>query len=108
MNREEGLSLTRAHAFFMIMGGFHYFHDPNKPTNDDTNPPSHRIKERGVITLLQQRQLVLPAEAEIEDRGKSDWMAKLLVLIQVSWFIIQCIARAEHLAITELEIVTLA
>jgi hypothetical protein len=109
MNREEGLSLTRAHAFFMIMGGFHYFHDPTKPMDYDRNPPSHRITERGVIVILQQSHLVLPIKAEIQDRGKSDWIAKLLVLIQVSWFIIQCISRAaEHLAITELEIVTLA
>ena len=48
-------------------------------------------------------------EAEIKDKGKSDWLAKSLVLLQTSWFVMQCIARAiEHLPVTHLEIVTLA
>ena len=48
-------------------------------------------------------------EAEIKDKGKSDWLAKSLVLLQTSWFVMQCIARAvKHLPITHLEIVTLA
>ena len=51
----------------------------------------------------------LPTETEIEDKGKSDWLAKSLVLFQTSWFVMQCIARAvEHLPITHFEIVTLA
>ena len=51
----------------------------------------------------------MPTEAEIKDKGKSDWLAKFLVLLQTSWFVLQCIARAiEHLPITHLEIVTLA
>ena len=52
---------------------------------------------------------MVPTEEEIKDRGKSDWLAKSLVLLQTSWFVIQCIARAiEHLPITHLEIMTLA
>ena len=48
-------------------------------------------------------------EEEIKNKGKSDWLAKSLVLLQTSWFVIQCIARAiEHLPVTHLEIVTLA
>ena len=51
----------------------------------------------------------VPTEEEIKDRGKGDWLAKSLVLLQTSWFVIQCIARAiKHLPITHLEIVTLA
>ena len=51
----------------------------------------------------------VPTEAEIKDKGKSDWLAKSLVLFQTSWFVMQCIARAiEHLPVTHLEIVTLA
>jgi len=48
-------------------------------------------------------------KAEIEDRGKANWFAKSLVLIQTGWFIVQCIARAsQHLPLAELEVVTLA
>ena len=51
----------------------------------------------------------MPTKAEIKDRGKSDWLAKSLVLLQTSWFVLQCIARGvEHLPVTHLEIVTLA
>ena len=51
----------------------------------------------------------MPTKAEIKDRGKSDWLAKSLVLLQTSWFMMQCIARAiEHVPVTHLEIVTLA
>jgi len=51
----------------------------------------------------------MPTEVEIKDEGKSDWLAKSLVLVQTSWFVMQCIARAvERLPVTHLEIVTLA
>ena len=41
--------------------------------------------------------------------GDSDWLAKLLSVIQTSWFVMQCIGwSVEHLPVTHLEIVTLA
>ena len=46
---------------------------------------------------------------QIKDKGKSDWLAKPLVLLQTSWFVMQCIARAiEHFPVTHLKIVTFA
>ena len=52
---------------------------------------------------------MVPTEEEINDKGKSDWLAKSLILLQMSWFVMQCIARAiEYLPVTHLEIVTLA
>ena len=51
----------------------------------------------------------MPTKEEIKDKGKSDWLAKSLVLLQTSWFVMQCIARAiEHIPVTHLEIITLA
>ena len=42
-------------------------------------------------------------------KGKSDWLAKSLVLLQTSWFIMQYISHAiDHLPVTHLEIVMLA
>lgn len=47
--------------------------------------------------------------AEIQDRAKGDFISKSIAILQTSWFIIQCIARGvQGLAITELELVTLA
>lgn len=52
---------------------------------------------------------ILIPENEIEDKAKGDVLTKLIAVIQVSWFVAQCIARfVKGLAVTELEIVTLA
>jgi len=46
---------------------------------------------------------------EIQDRSKADIFSKGIVLLQTTWFIVQCISRfATKLAVTELEVVTLA
>ncbi|KAJ7050301.1 hypothetical protein C8F01DRAFT_1264184 [Mycena amicta] len=47
--------------------------------------------------------------AQIMDRSKGDALSKGVALVQSSWFITQCIARAlNQLPLTELEVVTLA
>jgi len=46
---------------------------------------------------------------EIQDRSKGDGLSKIIAAFQTSWFVLQCIVRgAQGLAITELELVTLA
>jgi len=46
---------------------------------------------------------------EINDKSKGDYFSKGVVILQTCWFIAQCIARgAKRMALTELEIVTLA
>ena len=97
------------------MGGFHLFRrpagepgenvDPLIPDENDT--PLHPLS----IKLLRQGtfEFTMPTEKEIKDKGKSNWLAKALVLVQTTWFVAQCIARGiRHLPVTELEIVTLA
>src|SRR6266542_592981 len=45
----------------------------------------------------------------IQDRSKGDVLFKLIAILQTTWFIIQCVARGQQrLALTELELVTLA
>ena len=47
--------------------------------------------------------------AEILDKGRGDFLSKAIAILQTIWFIVQCIARgAEGLALTELELITLA
>lgn len=55
------------------------------------------------------QQIGLISLKDIEDKSKGDWISKFFVLIQTTWFIVQCLARwAIHLPVTELEVVTLA
>jgi len=47
--------------------------------------------------------------AEIHDKARGDFLSKAIVILQSLWFIVQCIARGKQgLALTELELVTLA
>ena len=120
---ERGWSKT--HGFFIIMGGFHLFeHHPIKASNKDKfklhgdDIPLRPLAPRdlygdhtyqSIEAYIDFTSFTVPTEEEIKDRGKSDWLAKSLVLLQTSWFVMQCIARAiERLPITHLEIVTLA
>jgi hypothetical protein len=143
----NGEGWTRAHGFWVIMGGFHAFQTgqnqdepPNPPgfwrngiqlmtrkvfgpqnsnqdTQDNGSPlsellsyrPCYPLRYSTVRDLHSHRLLPVPTEEDIQDHSKSDWLAKTIVLIQTSWFVIQCVARGfKHLAITKLEIVTLA
>jgi len=46
---------------------------------------------------------------EIKDRSKGDFLSKAIAIFHTTWFIVQCVARGvQGLAITELELVTLA
>ena len=118
----------RAHGFFLIMGGFHLFTLPDGAPSIPY-PPESSISVQFVLPLpgysredekaehplgfddLSPNTLAYfaPTEREIKDRGKADAIAKLLALLQTSWFVAQCIARrVNNLPLTELEVVTLA
>ena len=107
---------STTHGFFMIMGGFHLFERSLKETGKDNrnisqedDKPLHPLQASDLEDCDDYESFIMPTKAEIQDKGKSDWLAKSLVLLQTSWFITQCIARArEHLPVTHLEIVTLA
>ena len=100
----------------MIMGGFHLFErsleetgEDNRNISQEDDKPLHPLQADDLVDCGGYESFIMPTKAEIEDKGKSDWLAKSLVLLQTSWFIMQCIARArEHLPVTHLEIITLA
>ena len=84
------------------MGGFVLF---------DGEEPKGILSLEWLEELHAGDQIDFPkiSEAEIDDRSKGDPLGKGLVVLQTSWFIIQCIARAsQQLAVTEMELVTLA
>ena len=115
---------SKTHGFFIVMGRFYLFkRHPIKTSNDefklhDNDIPLCPLAARdlygddtyqSIRADIDFTSFTVPTEEEIKDKGKSDWLAKSLVLLQTSWFVMQCIARGiEHLPITHLEIVTLA
>jgi len=99
---QENTGWTRAHAFFLIMGGF-TLHKGGKPVRV--------LEARELEKLSAAGKIEWPTitEEEIADRSKGDYLSKTIVLFQTTWFIGQCIARGAYgLALTELEVVTLA
>jgi len=99
---QENTGWTRAHAFFLIMGGF-TLHEGGKPVRV--------LEARDLEELSEAGKIEWPTitEEEIVDRSKGDYLSKTIVPFQTTWFIGQCIARgAYRLAVTELEVVTLA
>ena len=98
------------------MGGFHLFERRSEETSNDDrsksredDKPLYPLQASDLRNCDGYESFIMPTKAEIEDKGKSDWLAKSLALLQTLWFVMQCIARAiEHLPVTHLEIVTLA
>jgi hypothetical protein len=91
-------------AFFTCMGGFKLKLDDE--ADSDLRTDSIVIPE---VMLFVARRGVLPPidESLCNARAKSDAIGKIFVVGQVSWFIMQCIARkAAGLPITLLEINT--
>ncbi|KAF4616982.1 hypothetical protein D9613_008297 [Agrocybe pediades] len=96
---------TRTHGFFLQMGGF--------MLREDGKKDSDRVL--GWKTLMEyynQGRLDLSdiTEDRINDHSKADGFAKGLALLQVFWFITQCVARFvdKSLILTELELATAA
>jgi len=85
------------------MGGF-TLHDADKSF-------LRVLDERTLEELDKAGEIEWPTitKKEIQDRSKADIFSKGIVLMQTTWFIVQCISRlATKLAVTELETVTLA
>ncbi|KZP15601.1 hypothetical protein FIBSPDRAFT_690551, partial [Athelia psychrophila] len=62
-----------------------------------------------ILALVKSLSLVPPTSDELRDRSKGGALSKTIALLQTLWFVAQCIARrVENLAITNLEIMTLA
>jgi hypothetical protein len=89
---------TQSHGYYAIMGGFMIFEGDK----------GHTVMPDELGELLKNGNIRITKE-EIRDKGRGDALSKGLILVQTTWFILQCIARrVEGLPITELELVTLA
>ncbi len=82
--------LKLVHGFFVSMGGFYYG------------------KEKRLVTLKDVPKLLESVAkvraVDIKDKSKGDALSKTIVLLQISWFVVQCCVRAARkLPITLLE-----
>ncbi|KIJ14010.1 hypothetical protein PAXINDRAFT_100365 [Paxillus involutus ATCC 200175] len=92
---------TRTHGFFALMGGFIIQDGAQQELFNTQYDLGH----------LRNWKFVNPkiTEEQIRDRSKSDALGNAILVVQLSWFILQVIARAvNHVAITLVEIDTLA
>ncbi|KAF8656117.1 hypothetical protein AX16_002755 [Volvariella volvacea WC 439] len=97
----------RPHGFFVQTGGLMY--DDGKcyqvVTTDKEGNAHLGANEKPTLDIV----LPIVTEEEIQDKSKANSLSKVIVVMQTSWFVFQCIARhAQGLVVTQLELVTLA
>ncbi|KIW91061.1 uncharacterized protein Z519_07955 [Cladophialophora bantiana CBS 173.52] len=93
---------TLRHAFYANMGGFRL---------RDSTGQVYIVTAKHINHLVRKRYIDLPriTPLEINDRSKSDSLAKFLAIMQVGWLAIQVVARTiQKLETTTLEITTLS
>uniref|UniRef100_A0A0W0FG53 Uncharacterized protein n=1 Tax=Moniliophthora roreri TaxID=221103 RepID=A0A0W0FG53_MONRR len=94
---------TITHSFFLVMGGFMLVDESGVLKGTLTHQWMEELKEKNLIAFPSI------AEKEIQDKSKGDALSKVILLLQISWFLLQVVARAiRNLPITELELVTVA
>ncbi|KIW18539.1 hypothetical protein PV08_02827 [Exophiala spinifera] len=101
--RQDDERWTLRHAFFANMGGFRL--------KEQGNPIPYLVNAKHINYLVRKGYIDLPtiSTLEINDRSKSDSLAKFLAIMQVGWLAIEVIARAiQKLETTVLEVTTLS
>ena len=92
---------TIHHGFYAMMGGFVLQPRDSKP---------FPVKSKQLHYLVTRGYTSFPAitEMEIRTKGKQDGFQKILTLLQLGWFVLQCLTRAiQHLPVTTLELATI-
>ncbi|PBK58898.1 hypothetical protein ARMSODRAFT_967346 [Armillaria solidipes] len=88
----------------------------NPPSMSDDTPCWETVEVPGTLVTLEDlesepnlvKNLAAVSPETIEDKSKGDALSKTVSTLQISWFIMQCIARAiQHLPITLLEMIAL-
>ncbi|KAF9542826.1 hypothetical protein CPC08DRAFT_801537 [Agrocybe pediades] len=94
---------TRTHGFFLQMGGF---------MSREEGKQDRVLRWEALREYYKEGRLDLSdiTEDRINDHSKADGFAKGLALLQMFWFITQCVARFfdKNLILTEIELVTAA
>lgn len=93
---------TMRHAFLADMGGF-LLQSPDFPV--------FPIDDQQLIYLVNRKYLPHPDidQETIRDKNKADRFARIITLIQIAWFTVQCLARLiQRIALSTFEFSTLA
>ena len=91
-------------GFYVEMGGLQLVSDLDGG-EDLPDDFKGRVTIRGAIELARVGLLPEVSLEQIEDQSKSDTLTKVLVCLQASWMIMQCIARvARSIPLTLLEV----
>ena len=89
------------------MGGF-ILVDPEKE-DLAPNEQQHSVLTLDYFKAHSDIEIPKVTAADIADRSKGDALSKIIAILQTKLFFIQCIARGQQrLALTELELITLA
>ena len=99
---ENGYQWSMTHSFFAEMGGLVYRDDKGK---------SRTIKSLEFLELCKANKVANPVITvqEIQDKSKSDPLAKAILAVQLLWFTVQVVARGSRgLAVTLLELDTVS
>lgn len=100
--RGDGQPWTSTHGFFIQMGGFVLY---------ENEYPKEVLDVSLLYQLLHNKAIDTPivTERDLQDRSKGDSISKAIIVLQTTWFMVQCIARAaQGLPLSELEVLTLA
>lgn len=100
--RGTGQSWTITHGFFVQMGGFMLY---------DNGYPKEVLSYARLVELLNDKVINAPTvtERDLPDRSKGDTISKAIIVLQMAWFAIQCMARiGKPLPLSEWEVLTLA
>lgn len=95
---------TLTHGFLLEMNGL----TVDGSTVCHVTPGRHWGKYFLKVCVSELPRPLYISEAEINDKSKGDFLTKLFVVLQTTWFIFQVLARwIIHLPVTELEVITL-
>ncbi|RBQ74584.1 hypothetical protein FVER14953_06156 [Fusarium verticillioides] len=98
------IDIDMAYTFFIIMGGvrvniddilsFPELHNKAFRLFESMERPySVRLSPRTVTWLAERGHWIPISKRKIDDKSKADYFQKILVVIQVIWIVMQCIAR---------------
>ncbi|KAK3688762.1 hypothetical protein B0T22DRAFT_512503 [Podospora appendiculata] len=108
--KKRAHSWTTTHSWYAYMGGFAIDTTPTDSADEFiTGSPPLRLFSQGVTIMGESGQLPDIPLRYVQDKSKADSLAKLLIISQSSWMVLQCITRrSAGLYVTMVELNTLA
>lgn len=97
-----GSEWTMAHAHFAMDDGFKISY---------TDGRSDVCSLKDIIGFMEKGEISHPpiSREELLSRSDSNWLLKLIALLQILWFALQCLLRViQHMQVTPLELLVIA